>query len=101
MPAPDAVAKTLAIEVVYAIPERCWRLMLQLAPGSTVADAVARFAREGGCPHRIDPADGIAIFGRPCVLSTGLRDGDRIELLRPLQVDPKQERRERARRNRR
>ena len=87
--------------MVYALPERCWRVSLHLDPDSSVADAVARFEREGGCPHRIDPGDGIAIFGRLCGLSTRLRDGDRVELLRPLQIDPKQERRERARRSRR
>ena len=95
------MATTLAVEVVYAIPERCWRLALQLPCGSSVADALARFEREGGCPYGIDPADGVAIFGKSCAASTLLRDGDRVELLRPLRIDPKQERRERARRNRR
>ena len=98
---PATETSSIAVEVVYAVPGHCWRLSLQLDPASTVADAVARFEHEGGCPHRIDPADGIAIFGKICALSTRLRDGDRVELLRPLQIDPKHERRERARRARR
>lgn len=100
MSATDASPPTIAVEVIYALPQQCWRLALQLPPSSTVADAVARFEREAGCPQRIDPADGIAIFGKGCNISTQLRDGDRVELLRPLQVDPKTARRERARRAR-
>ena len=41
----------------------------------------------------------VAIFGRTVTLGTRLRDGDRVELLRPLQCDPKQVRRERAARS--
>jgi putative ubiquitin-RnfH superfamily antitoxin RatB of RatAB toxin-antitoxin module len=38
----------------------------------------------------------MAIFGQLCDASTRLHEGDRVELLRPLQLDPKEARRRRA-----
>ncbi|EZP56605.1 RnfH family protein [Delftia sp. RIT313] len=68
-------------------------LALQLPAGASIADAVEAaggwqalgFAQEG-------PA---GLWGRSAPLTQGLRDGDRVELYRPLTVDPKVARRER------
>lgn len=38
----------------------------------------------------------VAIFGRVVAVEERLRDGDRVEILRPLIVDPKQARRQAA-----
>lgn len=82
----------MRVEVVLAWPERYLRCELQLPEGCTVADAIDEAA--------LDPAGeavACAIHGvlvRPQHL---LRDGDRIELLRPLLADPKENRRRRAR----
>lgn len=87
---------TIRVEVVYAWPERYWSVRLELASGATVFEALA--AVDGKrCAEgiEIDPAR-LAIFSRPAQLLTILRDGDRLELLRPLLADPKQSRRERA-----
>ena len=43
---------------------------------------------------------GLAIFGQAAKACTVLQDGDRVELLRALQLDPKQARRARARKTR-
>jgi hypothetical protein len=43
----------------------------------------------------IDPQK-LAIFSRPAEPDSVLRDGDRVEILRPLIADPKQARRARA-----
>ncbi|MDP3135798.1 MAG: RnfH family protein [Burkholderiaceae bacterium] len=68
---------------------------LSLPPGTTLGDAVqasglaARFAR-------IDLAqDMFGIWGRPAASRSLLADGDRVEIYRPLQVDPKVARRQR------
>ena len=45
---------------------------------------------------QLETVDGYAIFGVNAEASTLLREGDRIELLRPLQIDPKDARRRRA-----
>ncbi len=39
----------------------------------------------------------LGVFGRSCADDTVLRAGDRVEIYRPLQIDPKEARRRRAR----
>lgn len=84
------------VEVVYALPGHYWSFRLHLPAGSTVADALGA-ANEGltEAGVAIDP-DRLAVYSRPVTLDTPLRDGDRLELLRPLSTDPKQARRDRA-----
>lgn len=80
----------ITVEVVHSPAERrIERLRLELPAGSTVADALPAGRLELG-------ARSVAVWGRRATLQQPLRDGDRIELLRPLQVDPKQARRLRA-----
>lgn len=87
---------TLGIEVIYALPDRCWRVPLRLPAGATVADALAAADLPARIPGvEVDP-EGLAIFGQATTPETRLHDGDRVEVLRPLQVDPKQARRRRA-----
>jgi putative ubiquitin-RnfH superfamily antitoxin RatB of RatAB toxin-antitoxin module len=45
---------------------------------------------------RFDPRF-LGVFGEPATPETRLRDGDRVEVYRPLQIDPKEARRRRAR----
>ena len=80
----------MKIEVVYATAEGASAQELELPEGTTVQAAVAasRFAST--------PVAGIAIFGKAVNADRVLEDGDRIELLRALPVDPKDARRRRA-----
>jgi putative ubiquitin-RnfH superfamily antitoxin RatB of RatAB toxin-antitoxin module len=88
----------LRVEVVYApAPRTVHPVSLRLPAGSTVAEAVqasALLAR-----HGLQGLDGLttAVWGRVVDQATVLRDLDRVELLRPLQVDPKEARRLRHR----
>lgn len=73
--------------------------LLQLPAGATVADAIASAGgwQALGWPQP-GPDGGEAltgIWGRSAALSQVLQDGDRVELYRPLTVDPKVARRER------
>lgn len=86
----------LDVEVVYALPRRAWRVLLRLEPGSTVADAIERSQLRLAIRDLVVDDEHVAIFGRAVMLSTTLMPGDRVELLRPLQCDPKEVRRERA-----
>lgn len=81
----------MRVQVVIAWPHRFEQRELQLAPGATVADAVAA---AGLGP--LDTLAGYAVFGAVVELHAPLQDGDRVELLRPLQLDPKEARRRRA-----
>ncbi|HET6604784.1 MAG TPA: RnfH family protein [Xanthomonadaceae bacterium] len=87
----------IRVEVVYALPQRSWRIELELPAGATVADALAAADLQARIPGaRIDP-ERLAIFARSVTEEQPLSDGDRIEVLRPLQCDPKEVRRRRAR----
>jgi putative ubiquitin-RnfH superfamily antitoxin RatB of RatAB toxin-antitoxin module len=69
---------------------------VQLEPGSTALDAI----RASGI---LEPGSGIdlstqevGIWGRVVPVDTPLAEGDRVEVYRPLQIDPKEARRLRA-----
>ena len=79
----------MRVEVVRAWPRAFERIELELPAGATAADALSAAG--------IEPGDTpFAIFGVRAEPGTPLTEGDRIELLRPLQVDPKDARRARA-----
>ena len=92
--------ETMAVEVAHSpAPQQVQRELLQLPVGSTALQAL----RASGLAQALDPSvlDGLALalWGRACAPGTVLRDGDRLELLRPLVVDPKEARRLRYRRD--
>ena len=81
--------------VAYATPERQWLWVVTLPDGATVADALEQArAQVAGLdvPWNAD----VGIFGELCDRAAVPRDGDRIEIYRPLKADPKESRRERA-----
>jgi putative ubiquitin-RnfH superfamily antitoxin RatB of RatAB toxin-antitoxin module len=84
----------LAIEVVYALPARQVLRRVALPEGSTVEDAIRASGLLGEF-REIDPKR-VGIHGKPVSLETSLRDRDRVELYRPLRIDPKEIRRTRA-----
>ena len=91
----------MEVELVQALPGESRSLRLQLPVGTTVGEALQMAIEAGFEPARVvDPAC-LAVFGQTVTLAATLRAGDRLELLRPLLVDPKQLRRERAGRARR
>ena len=71
---------------------------VDVAIGSTVLDAI----RGSGLLERFPEIDissqSVGIWGRVCALDVVVAGGDRIEIYRPLLVDPKEARRLRARR---
>ncbi len=86
----------MRVEVAYARPDRQRLIALELEPGATAHEAVARSGILDACPE-IDRDDlRLGVFGEPCAHTTVLRSGDRVEIYRPLQVDPKEARRRRA-----
>ena len=87
----------MKVQVALALPERQVVVDLELPAGSTVADALVA-ARQDARLEGVDVASMRAgVWSRACAATTVLREGDRVELYRPLVADPKQERRARAR----
>lgn len=79
----------MRIEVVRALADSAEVVELQLPSGATVRDALAASGFKG---------IQVGIFGKRVTLDTRLADGDRVEIYRPLAMDPKEARRRRARR---
>jgi uncharacterized protein len=90
----------IRVEMVRAWPRRFESMLLDLPVGATVADALAQagVSIEAGATAaaKEDTIVAVAVFGERVELSDVLAPGDRIELLRPLRVDPKEARRKRA-----
>jgi uncharacterized protein len=84
----------MKVEVIRAWPHRFDTVTVELPDGAQLADAV-RLAGFAGDPD----ITGYAIHGVVVRAETALREGDRVELLRPLTVDPKEARRRRARKD--
>ncbi len=89
--------RNVTIEVAYAASTRKQVVVsFDIPAGSTVEHAV----RVSGILHRfphIDlKADAVGIFGQRASLKDTVCNGDRVEIYRPLVIDPKQARRRRA-----
>ncbi len=86
----------ISVTVVFGnAPRAVQEFNLRLAHGSTLADALQTSTVLAAInPLLLDTLE-TGIWGRPAALSTVLRDLDRVELYRPLLVDPKVARRER------
>ena len=84
----------MRVEVVYALPAAHDATTVELPAGATVADALAAsgIARRHPGIRLTD----LGIFGRRVNADTVLGDGDRLEIYRPLALDPKEARRRRA-----
>ncbi len=86
----------LQITVVYApFPRDVREVVLQLNAGSTVLQALQASGLLRLFPD-LDTCDlALGIWGNTADLTQGLQDLDRVEIYRPLRVDPKVARRER------
>ena len=83
----------MRIEVVHCpAPGDCDLVSLDLADAATVADALAASGMLGRHGLRQDGLR-VGIWGSPCAADAPLREQDRVEIYRPLQVDPMQARR--------
>ncbi|WP_417503183.1 RnfH family protein [Marinobacter sp.] len=88
----------LKVEVAYARPDKQEIVPVQVPEGATAVDAVKLSGITVIFPEiDVDSID-MGVFGKviknPAVHE--LREGDRVELYRPLQIDPKQARLNRA-----
>ncbi len=95
-----AEAATVTVQVCHALPDAAYLEALTLPAGSTIAEALAASGIGAHLEARNLPIDlaqaRVGIFGKLKTPDTLLRDGDRVELYRPLQADPKDSRRRRA-----
>lgn len=87
---------TIGVEVAYALPQKQAILALTVAEGTTVLEA----ARQSGITAKFEGIElenaRFGIFGAVVAPDQVLKDGDRVEIYRPLIADPKEVRKARA-----
>lgn len=89
----------LQVVVVYAVSDRQWVVPLTVAPGTRIRDAIAQSGIANDVADLPGGATGpwdAGVFNRPVAQDDPVHDGDRIEIYRPLRIDPKEARRLRA-----
>ena len=92
----DGTHEFIKIEVACALPTHQRIVSLSVSMGCTVAQAVEASGIAADFPELDISTVTFGIFERPVEAGTILADGDRVTLLRPLVVDPKEQRRLRA-----
>lgn len=91
----------LSIEVCYALPDAQTLIALSVPAGTTVREAIEASGIVKRHPE-IDPTTAkVGVFGKPQPLEAPLADHDRVEIYRPLIVDPKLARQRRVEKTRR
>ncbi|HEY9380891.1 MAG TPA: RnfH family protein [Burkholderiales bacterium] len=86
----------ITVEVVYAAPQRQALYRVEMGAERTVRAAIEASGVLNDFPDIELTRNRVGIFSKLAQLDTPLRDGDRVEIYRPLQVDPKEARRRRA-----
>lgn len=86
----------MRVEVVFALRERQELIETEVGEGATVADVIAISDLSRAFPAIDFAALQAGIWGRPVARNEPVRDGDRVELYRPLEIDPKEARRLKA-----
>ncbi len=89
--------EAIQVEVAYALPDEQFLRSLRVPAGTTVADAIERSGIRERFPD-VDPGgrNKVGIFGKITRMTQVLREGDRVEIYRPLIADPKEIRKQRA-----
>ena len=87
---------TIEVAVIYAELEKVWQFAMRLPVNSTVADAIAVAKQHADWPGIEIKPELLAVYGQTATLQTKLHEFDRVEILRPLLIDPMDARRGRV-----
>ncbi len=88
-------AQPLAATVAWVTPEIQELTAITVPAGTTIGEAIALSGI--AVAYELDLSNiSVGVFGERRRLDAPVRDGDRIELHRPLRADPKEARRQRA-----
>lgn len=87
---------SITVEVAFALPDKQTILAVQVPEGTTALEA----AQKSGITSIYEEIDldnaKLGIFSKPVTPQQVLREGDRVEIYRPLIADPKEVRKARA-----
>ena len=86
----------MKIEVVYALPAVADSVSVNVPMGASLRDALVASGLLERHPEISLERQAYGIFGKRAALEARLAPGDRVEIYRPLAMDPKEARRRRA-----
>jgi len=86
----------IKVEVAYAKPNHQCLVSVEVKQGSTIKDAIIASQILNIFPEIDLAKQKVGIFSKPRQLSDLIHQGDRIEIYRPLTIDPKEARRAKA-----
>lgn len=92
----NAISNPIFIEVAYATNKQSWLIPFEVEEGSTVRQAIISSGILKQCPDIDLQINKVGLFSHIVALDVLLRSGDRIEIYRPLFLDPKEARHLRA-----
>ncbi|MEH6549430.1 MAG: RnfH family protein [Pseudomonadales bacterium] len=91
------VDETITVEVAFALPDKQRIIALQVKPGTTAVEAAVQSGIDKVFPEiDLEQAD-MGVFGKSVKPATYILEaGERVEIYRPLIIDPKEVRKKRA-----
>ncbi len=89
----------MKITVVYALPDRQVIRELDLEEGSNLGAALRASGLPGAFPEIEEECLAVGIYGQIASRASLLKHGDRVEIYRPLNLEPKEARRKRVRKD--
>lgn len=92
----EAANDRITVEVAYALPDRQALLTLSVSSAASVEQIIQQSGILQQFPQIDLLTQKVGIWSRPVKLDDNVREGDRIEIYRPLIADPKDLRRRRA-----
>ena len=90
------MGERFTVDVTFATPERQVLLTLEVDAGSTLGDVIS----ESGIAQQFPGVDidslAAGVWGKVLPRDHRIKAGDRVELYRPLEMDPREARRKQA-----
>jgi len=93
---PNKQQKNLMVEIIYPTPEEQNIIAIEVSENCTVQQAIEQSNILDVYPEIDLAINKVGVFGKACKLADSLTEGDRIEIYRPLIIDPKEARKNRA-----
>ena len=84
------------VECIYANEKEQYLIALAVPEEATIETVILASGTLENFPELVLETLNVGIFGRKKGLSERIKDGDRVEIYRPLFIDPMQARRKRA-----
>jgi len=92
----EAVNDRITVEVAYALPSRQALLTISVSSAATIEQIIQQSGILQQFPQIDLLSQKVGVWSRPVKLDDNVKEGDRIEIYRPLIADPKDLRRRRA-----